>query len=129
MLYLLLVAQELSIGYRSYMAQVDLRSVSVAFPIYDISTRSLKKDFLRIASGGSVGTDHYNRVIINALNNINLSFYHGDRIGLIGHNGSGKSTLLRLIARIYEPTHGHLKIEGHVSPMLDMALGVEEEFT
>jgi ATP-binding cassette ChvD family protein len=32
------------------------------------------------------------------LNNVNLSFYHGAKIGIVGDNGSGKSTLLRIMA-------------------------------
>lgn len=32
------------------------------------------------------------------LNNINLCFYHGAKIGIVGDNGSGKSTLLRIMA-------------------------------
>ena len=30
--------------------------------------------------------------------NINLSFYHGAKIGFVGENGTGKSTLLRIMA-------------------------------
>jgi len=32
------------------------------------------------------------------LDNINLAFYHGTKIGVVGENGSGKSTLLRIMA-------------------------------
>ena len=32
------------------------------------------------------------------LNGINLSFYHGAKIGIVGENGSGKSTLLNIMA-------------------------------
>ena len=32
------------------------------------------------------------------LRNINLSFYYGAKIGVVGENGSGKSTLLRIMA-------------------------------
>ena len=111
------------------MAQIDLRSVYIEFPIYDVGKRSLKKDFLRIATGGNVAQDVNSHVIVSALKNINLSFKQGNRVGLIGHNGSGKSTLLRLLAKIYEPTQGQINISGHISPMLDIALGIELEFT
>jgi len=36
---------------------------------------------------------------------------------------------LRLLAKIYEPTRGQIRIEGHVNPLLDFATGVESEFT
>lgn len=111
------------------MAQIDLRSIFVEFPIFNVNARSLKKHFLKLATGGSVVKDANEHIIVNALNNVSVSFKHGDRIGLIGHNGSGKSTLLRLLARIYEPTRGQININGHVSPMLDFATGMEAEFT
>ncbi|MDR3233172.1 MAG: energy-dependent translational throttle protein EttA [Planctomycetaceae bacterium] len=34
------------------------------------------------------------------LSNINLSFYYGAKIGIVGENGSGKSTLLKIMAGI-----------------------------
>ncbi|TAQ85352.1 hypothetical protein B7494_g6315 [Chlorociboria aeruginascens] len=40
------------------------------------------------------------------LQNINLTIYMGDRIGIIGLNGSGKSTLLKLLTETLKPTSG-----------------------
>jgi sulfate-transporting ATPase len=34
------------------------------------------------------------------LKGLSLSFYHGAKIGVLGHNGSGKSTLLRIMAGV-----------------------------
>jgi homopolymeric O-antigen transport system ATP-binding protein len=111
------------------MAQIDLRSVFVEFPIFNFNSRSLKKQFLRLATGGSIVKNANEHVMVKALNDITISFRHGERIGLIGHNGSGKSTLLRLLAKVYEPSHGDIKIEGNISPMLDFFAGMEAEFT
>lgn len=111
------------------MARIELRNVSVDFPVYNINARSLKKNFLRLATGGNVSQDANEHIIVRSLNNISLSIQHGDRIGLIGHNGAGKSTLLKLLARIYEPTNGRFHIEGQVSPMLNLMQGIEAEFT
>lgn len=111
------------------MARIILKNVSVSFPVYNINARSFKKQFLRVATGGNVVEDEKQHVIVNALNDITLSFKDGDRIGLIGHNGSGKSTFLRLLAKIYEPTSGHLHIDGRVSPLLDIMHGIETELS
>ena len=111
------------------MAKITLQSVSVEFPIYNINARSFKKQFLRLATGGTVVEDAKQHIVVNAVNNITLTFNHGDQIGLIGHNGSGKSTFLRLLATIYEPTQGKITTEGHISPMLDLLPGIETELT
>jgi ATP-binding cassette subfamily F protein uup len=38
--------------------------------------------------------------------NLSLSLFEGDRVGLVGPNGSGKTTLLRILAGIEEPDSG-----------------------
>lgn len=111
------------------MARIELRHVCVDFPVYNVSSRSFKKSFLRLATGGNVSKDAHQHIVVRSLSDVSLSIAHGDRVGLIGHNGSGKSTLLRILAKIYEPTSGQLRIDGKVSPMLDIMQGIEQEFT
>lgn len=111
------------------MASITLNHVSIEFPIYNMGSRSVKKDFLRLATGGTIRRDNNQHIVVRSLNDISLTLEHGDRIGLVGHNGAGKSTLLRLLARIYEPTYGQINIDGHVSPMLDIMEGMELEAT
>ena len=53
-----------------------------------------------------------------ALQNINLQFQEGDRVGVVGRNGSGKSTLCRVLAGILSPTQGAVVREGRVIPLL-----------
>lgn len=111
------------------MASIDLHNVTIDFPVYNINGRSFKKNFLRLATGGHISSDASQHVVIRSLNNINLSLKNGDRVGLIGHNGAGKSTFLRLLATIYEPTSGKIKINGQVSSLLSLMHGIEIEFT
>ena len=40
------------------------------------------------------------------IKNINLSFYYGAKIGIIGLNGSGKSTLMKIIAGLDDAYQG-----------------------
>ncbi len=111
------------------MATITLQNVSIEFPIYNISARSFKKRFIRVATGGTIANDANQHVVIRSINQVDLTLQHGDRVGLIGHNGSGKSTLLRLLAKIYEPTSGEIHINGNISSMLDLMPGIELEFT
>jgi ABC-type polysaccharide/polyol phosphate transport system ATPase subunit len=51
------------------------------------------------------------------------------RLGIIGPNGAGKTTLLKLIAGILPPTSGQLHVEGVISPLLSLRLGMEPELS
>jgi cobalt/nickel transport system ATP-binding protein len=46
------------------------------------------------------------------LDELNWSFYRGDRIGLMGANGSGKTTLLHIIVGLLKPSAGSIEILG-----------------
>lgn len=48
-----------------------------------------------------------------ALNNLNISFYEGDRVALIGNNGAGKSTLLKMITGLMKPSQGEVLVCGN----------------
>jgi ABC-2 type transport system ATP-binding protein len=112
------------------MNSIHLENLSVEFPIYHLNARSLKKRFLQsLMTGGKVSAAQDNILNVRAIDNISLRIEHGDRVGLIGPNGAGKSTLLRVLSGIYEPTHGLLNIEGRVSPLLDIAVGINAEAT
>lgn len=111
------------------MARIRLNRVSVQFPIYNASTRSLKKSLMHRTTGGRIGRDAGHGIYIEALNDVTLTFEHGDRVGLVGANGAGKTTLLRLLAGIYEPTLGTIHREGWVAPLFDIALGIDPEAT
>jgi len=116
------------------VASIQLDKVCIDFPIYGVKTRSIKHQLIRVSTGGrfndKYSNDKHNEVItIRALDDLSLTIGHGDRIGLIGHNGAGKSTLLRVLAKIYQPTQGTVQIEGRVSALLDIMLGMEADST
>ncbi len=46
------------------------------------------------------------------LHGIELDVPAGTTVALVGHTGAGKSTIAKLLARFYEPTHGHITIDG-----------------
>lgn len=47
---------------------------------------------------------------INVLNEISFKIENGQRVGILGRSGSGKSTLSLLLARLYDPTSGTIRI-------------------
>lgn len=107
------------------MAYINLDNTSVTFSIYNAKTRSVRNQLIKAIGGRVKSID--NTVYIKALKNINLQIKQGERVGLIGHNGAGKSTLLKVLSGIYEPTEGSIEINGYVSSLTDITMGMDPE--
>jgi len=65
----------------------------------------------------------------HALRDVSLRVAAGEFVGLLGRNGSGKSTLLRLVAGIYRPTAGTVRVNGVAAPILDLGVGFQGALT
>ncbi len=110
------------------MASVELEGVSLVYPVYGVNARSLKNSLLNLAVGGRLSREK-GCVEVEALKNINLTLRSGDRLGIIGHNGAGKTSLLKVLAQIYEPTEGSVKVLGQTSCLFDIMMGMDQELT
>jgi ABC-type polysaccharide/polyol phosphate transport system ATPase subunit len=111
------------------LAVLGLHDVTVEFPLYRGSSRSLKKSLLATSTFGNLARDALDRITVRALNNITLDIQNGDRLALIGKNGAGKTTLLKLLAGVIEPTTGSVTSQGTVSSLLDMTVGLDHDST
>lgn len=49
---------------------------------------------------------------LTACNDVNLKFYRGKTLGLIGESGCGKSTFMRFLVRLDTPTEGEIFFKG-----------------
>ncbi|MDR3388745.1 ABC transporter ATP-binding protein [Paraburkholderia sediminicola] len=110
-------------------SSIVARNISVEFPIYENSHRSLKKAVLNLTTGGRIGQDAGRHAIVKAIDDLSFSFSEGERIGLIGHNGSGKTTLLRTLSGVYAPVRGELKVQGKIASLLDVSMGLDPDAT
>lgn len=108
---------------------LQLQNVDVDFTIYGIHARSMKSHALRATTGGLISFPTDSRVVVSALNNINLQIAHGERVGLVGHNGAGKTTLLRVLAGAYEPVRGSIRRHGKTSALFDLSYGFDPNST
>jgi len=111
------------------MAFISLQSLSVDFPIYNLNARSFKKQLLSFSTGGIIKDKDRGCIVVRALDQLTFEINHGDRVALLGHNGAGKSTLLRVLAKIYEPSSGAIRFDGHIYPLFDLTLGFNQEST
>jgi ABC-type polysaccharide/polyol phosphate transport system ATPase subunit len=62
-----------------------------------------------------------------ALKDVSFSVESGEFFGIIGPNGSGKSTLLRILAGIYVPDRGVVRVSGLLSPFIELGVGFNPE--
>jgi ABC-2 type transport system ATP-binding protein/lipopolysaccharide transport system ATP-binding protein len=111
------------------MASLRLRNLSVEFPIYQGSYRSLKKLVLAASLQGNLARDESDRIAVHALDDVSLDLGDGDRVGLIGANGAGKTTLLKVLAGIYVPTRGRLHSAGTIASLLEVTVGLNPDAT
>jgi ABC-type polysaccharide/polyol phosphate transport system ATPase subunit len=63
----------------------------------------------------------------DALKDVTFSIDAGEYFGIYGPNGSGKSTLLRILAGIYVPDSGRVRVNGLLSPFIELGVGFNLE--
>ena len=63
----------------------------------------------------------------DALRDVTFSIEAGEFFGVLGPNGSGKSTLLRILAGIYIPDSGRVRVNGLLSPFIELGVGFNLE--
>jgi len=107
------------------MSFIKINNVTLDIPIFDSVERSFRTHAVHILSGNKILKSLNKRMMVRALNHINLEVREGDAVGLVGSNGSGKSSLLRLISGIYRPTNGTIEVKGQVRPLISLGVGLE----
>ena len=105
------------------MTQIILDHVNVRFPLF------AKKADVHAGTGIGRLVAGHNQTKVHALEDISLKFGEGDRVALIGRNGAGKTTLLKVLAGIFRPHSGVVKIEGHIGALLSLGYGVRIDAT
>ena len=60
---------------------------------------------------------------------MSFTLIQGESLGVIGPNGAGKSTLLQVLAGIITPSEGAVDVRGHVSSLLTLGAGFDQELT
>ncbi len=80
-------------------------------------------DTLKLSNKNRGYTDY------KALKGVDLDIKKGEFIGILGRNGAGKSTLLKIIAEIYQPSEGSVKVNGKLVPFIELGVGFNPHLT
>jgi ABC-type polysaccharide/polyol phosphate transport system ATPase subunit len=102
------------------MPAIDVAGVSKAFRLPHEQRMFFKEYFLH----------PFRRTVYErneALRDVTFAIEHGEFFGVIGPNGSGKSTLLRIMAGIYLPDTGSVRVSGLLSPFIELGVGFNLE--
>ncbi len=103
---------------------IEVNDIDKTFWIPDEKVSSLKSYFLQPWKLFKKKGHRF-----EALSDIDFKVKKGEFVGIIGRNGSGKSTLLKLLAGIYAPDKGSIKINGKLVPFLELGVGFNPDLT
>ena len=67
--------------------------------------------------------------VFEAVKQVSFVISKGEMVGLIGRNGSGKSTILKIVAGVYAPSEGQVKVQGTIAPLIELGAGFHHELT
>lgn len=103
---------------------ISVDNVSKNFRLPQEKSGTLKSAFTNILKirNRTIKTQH-------ALHDVSFEIKRGEFFGIVGRNGSGKSTLLKMLAGIYQPTQGKIKVRGKLVPFIELGVGFNPELT
>ncbi len=102
---------------------ISVQNISKTFKIPKEKNSTLRGAFVNVLKKNK-GYEKF-----EALSNVSFEVEKGEFFGIIGRNGSGKSTLLKILAGIYNPDKGEVKINGLISPFLELGIGFNPELS
>jgi ABC-type polysaccharide/polyol phosphate transport system ATPase subunit len=102
---------------------VEVKNVAQSFRVIHERADTVREVFARYFQSRTSYHDFL------ALSDVSFTLEKGKMLGILGRNGSGKSTLLKVIAGVYRPTAGSVKLHGTVAPLLELGAGMQGELT
>ncbi len=102
---------------------ISLEGVSLRYYLAKQRVGSIKEYFIHMVRRSLQHEELW------ALKDIALSVAPGESVGVVGPNGAGKTTLAKVVAGVLKPTRGRRRVEGVISPLLELGTGFDYELT
>ncbi len=102
---------------------IEARNVGVRYSLRFTKKTSVRRSFARLLQPERGERSFW------ALRDVSFRVDPGESLGVIGPNGAGKSTLLQVLAGIIQPSEGVVEVHGHVSTLLHLQAGFDQELS
>ena len=102
---------------------ISVRNVSKTFRLYNNAVTGPLKSLLMPWRSAD-----YSRPF-HAVRDVSFEVKRGEVVGVVGANGAGKSTLLKMIAGLLPVDTGAISVQGRLTALLALGVGVNQEFT
>src|SRR5437762_2955268 len=106
-----------TISKKAASLQLHIASAERAFALLDepldVEERPLARPVSR--ASGAIAFHHVSFAYgpgRPVLHDVSFAIEPGTRLGIVGASGAGKSTLISLLTRFYDPTAGHIELDG-----------------
>lgn len=103
---------------------IKVTKVGKSFKLPHDRQNSIKGGLISLVKGGKRSYEKQ-----EVLKDVSFEIKKGEFFGIVGRNGSGKSTLLKMLAGIYIPTAGSIRINGSLTPFIELGVGFNMELT
>jgi len=99
-----------------------MTSPTTFFPVEPLATNGWIEPYVHIDGVGKEFALGRERVAV--VRDVTLQVRHGEFVAFIGHSGCGKSTVLNMVAGVYPPTTGSIRVDGRpiTGPGADRAM-------
>lgn len=92
--------------------------------------RTVMLELENVSLSYQVGRKSFDKGQHHVLDQVSLKVYEGETLGIMGRNGVGKTTMLSLMAQIFAPTAGVVRIHpGKTASLLSLGLGFKGDLT